>query len=45
MIEDAQMALMDGWLIAQADAMPSWNPGDEFEAARKRALSAAAAGN
>ena len=45
MIEDAQMDLMDGWLIAQADAMPSWNPGDEFEAARKRALSAAAAGN
>jgi Zn-dependent M28 family amino/carboxypeptidase len=45
MIEDAQMDLMAGWLIAQADAMPSWNPGDEFEAARKRALSAAAAGN
>ncbi len=45
MIEDAQMDLMDGWLIAQADAMPSWNPGDEFEAARKRALSAAAGGN
>jgi Zn-dependent M28 family amino/carboxypeptidase len=45
MIEDAQMDLMDGWLIAQADAMPSWNPGDEFEAARKRALSAVAAGN
>ncbi|HEV2284990.1 MAG TPA: M28 family peptidase [Steroidobacteraceae bacterium] len=45
MIEDAQMDLMDGWLIAQADAMPSWNPGDEFEAARRRALRAAAAGN
>ena len=42
MIEDAQMNLMTGWLIAQADAMPSWKPGDEFEAARKRALSAAA---
>jgi hypothetical protein len=27
-----------GWLVAQADAMPSWNPGDEFEAARKKAL-------
>ena len=26
------------WLIAQADAMPAWRPGDEFEAARKRAL-------
>jgi len=42
MIEDAQMNLMTGWLIAQADAMPSWKPGDEFEAARKRALTAAA---
>jgi Zn-dependent M28 family amino/carboxypeptidase len=45
MIEDAQMNLMTGWLIAQADAMPKWTPGDEFEAARKRALGAAAAGN
>jgi hypothetical protein len=25
-------------LIAQADTMPTWNPGDEFEPARKRAL-------
>ena len=30
------------WLIAQADAMPSWKPGDEFEAVRKRALAATA---
>ncbi|MGO9804795.1 MAG: hypothetical protein ACLPTM_14650 [Steroidobacteraceae bacterium] len=30
-------------LIAQADAMPSWKPGDEFEAARRRALSERAA--
>jgi Zn-dependent M28 family amino/carboxypeptidase len=44
MIEDAQMNFMAGWLIAQADAVPSWKPGDEFEAARKRAL-AAVAGN
>ena len=29
------------WLIAQADAMPTWNPGDEFEAARTNALAAA----
>jgi Zn-dependent M28 family amino/carboxypeptidase len=41
MIEDAQMNLISGWVIAQADAMPRWTPGDEFEAARKRALSAA----
>ena len=40
MIEDAQLALFSGWLIAQADALPTWNPGDEFEAARKNALAA-----
>ena len=38
MIEDAQLAMLAGWLIAQADALPTWKPGDEFEAARKRAL-------
>jgi hypothetical protein len=41
MIEDAQLGLLAGWQIAQADAMPTWNPGDEFEAARKSALAAA----
>jgi Zn-dependent M28 family amino/carboxypeptidase len=40
MIEDAQLGLFSGWLIAQADAMPTWNPGDEFAAARKNALAA-----
>jgi Zn-dependent M28 family amino/carboxypeptidase len=38
MIEDAQLQMLSGWLIAQAQAMPVWKPGDEFEAARKRAL-------
>ena len=38
MIEDAQLDMFAGWLVAQADALPTWNPGDEFEAARKRAL-------
>ena len=38
MIEDAQLYLYAGWLIAQAEALPTWKPGDEFEAARKRAL-------
>jgi Zn-dependent M28 family amino/carboxypeptidase len=38
MIEDAQLGFYSGWLVAQADAMPTWNPGDEFEAARKKAL-------
>ena len=40
MIEDTQLDFLAGWLIAQADTMPSWKPGDEFEAARKRALAA-----
>jgi Zn-dependent M28 family amino/carboxypeptidase len=38
MIQDAQLDMLSGWLIAQADALPAWKPGDEFEAARKRAL-------
>jgi len=37
-IEDTQLALFSTWLIAQADTMPAWKPGDEFEAAHKRAL-------
>jgi Zn-dependent M28 family amino/carboxypeptidase len=40
MIEDAQLGFYSGWLVAQADAMPMWNAGDEFEAARKKALGA-----
>src|SRR5262249_22636069 len=40
MIEDAQLYMLSAWLIAQADSMPIWKPGDEFEAARKRALAA-----
>ena len=27
-------------MIAEADALPAWKPGDEFEAARKAALAA-----
>ncbi len=38
MIEDTQLGLYMGWLVAQADKMPEWKPGDEFEAARKKAL-------
>lgn len=41
MIEDAQLAMFSAWLVAQADTLPTWKPGDEFEAARKRALAAA----
>ena len=40
MIEDAQLAMLSAWLIAEADALPTWKPGDEFEAARKQALAA-----
>ena len=42
MVEDAQLELLSAWLIAQSDVMPTWKPGDEFEAARKRALAALA---
>jgi Zn-dependent M28 family amino/carboxypeptidase len=42
MIEDTQIGLYCGLAIANADALPTWNPGDEFEAARKAALAAAA---
>jgi Zn-dependent M28 family amino/carboxypeptidase len=44
MIEDAQLGFFTGIAIAQADAMPVWNKGDEFEAARHQALAAAASG-
>ena len=30
-----------GARVANAPAMPAWNPGDEFEAARKKAIAAA----
>ncbi|HLX06316.1 MAG TPA: M28 family peptidase [Thermoanaerobaculia bacterium] len=41
MIEDAQLGFHLGVALAQADQMPTWNHGDEFEAARGRALAAA----
>jgi Zn-dependent M28 family amino/carboxypeptidase len=40
MIRDAQFGFLAGLVIANADALPTWNPGDEFEAARKAALAA-----
>ena len=42
MLEDAKLDMLSAWLVAQADAMPTWNPGDEFAAARQRALAAVA---
>jgi Zn-dependent M28 family amino/carboxypeptidase len=38
MIEDAQVGFYAGWQVAQAEALPTWTPGDEFEAVRKQAL-------
>ena len=42
MIEDAQLGFWTGLNIANKDTLPTWVPGDEFEAARKAALSAVA---
>jgi Zn-dependent M28 family amino/carboxypeptidase len=41
LVQDAQLGFWCGLMIGNADGMPAWNPGDEFEAARKAALSAA----
>ena len=38
-VEDARLAFLLGVRVANADQMPRWTPGDEFEAARKKALS------
>ena len=40
MIEDARIGFWTGLAIANADDMPVWNEGDEFEAARLEALAA-----
>lgn len=41
-VQDAQANFVIGLRIANADAMPTWNAGDEFEAARLEALQQAA---
>ena len=38
MVADTRFAFLTAYLIAQADEMQSWNPGDEFAAARIEAL-------
>ena len=38
MIEDAKYGFWAGLIVANADDLPVWNPGDEFEAARRQAL-------
>lgn len=40
MIEDARIGFWTGLAIANADDMPVWNEGDEFEAVRLEALTA-----
>jgi Zn-dependent M28 family amino/carboxypeptidase len=40
-VEDGQLFFYLGEKVANETAMPRWNPGDEFEAARKKALAAA----
>jgi Zn-dependent M28 family amino/carboxypeptidase len=37
-VEDTQFLLYLGEKVANAPALPAWRPGDEFEAARKKAL-------
>ncbi|HEY8119995.1 MAG TPA: M28 family peptidase [Myxococcota bacterium] len=39
-VEDAQLGFWVGAAAAEARAMPSWRPGDEFEARRQEALRA-----
>ncbi len=41
-IEDAQLYFYLGLRVANAPRMPAWKPGDEFEAARKKAIEAIA---
>ena len=38
MLEDVQLGFWAGYIVANAKELPSWVPGDEFEAARKKAL-------
>jgi Zn-dependent M28 family amino/carboxypeptidase len=40
LVQDAKLGFWCGLIVANADQMPTWNPGDEFEAARKAALQA-----
>jgi len=41
MIEDAQLGFYTGLVVANDPKLPTWNPGDEFEAVRKKALAEA----
>jgi Zn-dependent M28 family amino/carboxypeptidase len=41
-VEDAQLLFYLGVRVGNAAVMPAWKPGDEFEAARKKAIAEAA---
>ncbi|MDA0705419.1 MAG: M28 family peptidase [Proteobacteria bacterium] len=41
MVQDTQVGFWIGLAVANADAMPTWNAGDEFEAKRLEALATA----
>jgi Zn-dependent M28 family amino/carboxypeptidase len=41
MVEDARFGFHAGLIVANDDALPQWNAGNEFEAARRAALEAA----
>jgi Zn-dependent M28 family amino/carboxypeptidase len=41
MVQDARFGFLAGYIVANDDALPQWNPGNEFEAARRAALEAA----
>jgi hypothetical protein len=44
-VEDVRLDFWLGARVANAERMPAWNRGDEFEAARKKALAAVGAGS
>jgi Zn-dependent M28 family amino/carboxypeptidase len=37
LLDDTKLLFLCGLHVAEADALPTWNPGDEFEAARQSA--------
>ena len=40
MVQDARFGFYAGLIVANDDALPQWNAGNEFEAARRAALEA-----
>jgi hypothetical protein len=45
MIQDAQLGFWTALIVGNAPGMPTWVPGDEFEAARKAAIASAESGS